>query len=287
MEPQESRPRVGVILATPISVLLGVLFFMPWLTVSCDGQAALELNGAVDSPQAAAMAAAVDPSAAVAEASGMELAQGEITPCGAYEGQNVSSSTGHSPSSRSWVYAGLALPAAMLVACLLCLTGNIQASAAGKAIFLIAFVGAGMMYGVSQISYADDMIDKVSELSETAGARAPAAMRAQASAEIDRLSENVNAVVLTTPTAMLWVTMGLYGAACVCGVMTIGPPTPESEKAMAKSTAPSHVRDFQFTPSAPREASREKRRSSGGALPQFGPDLFAPDGSTKPGAKGR
>lgn len=285
MEPKESRPRVGVILATPISVLLGVLFFMPWLTVSCDGRAAMELGVAVDSPQVATAVGAMDASTEVAQASGMELARGEITPCGAFKGQPVSPSTGQSLTSRSWVYAALALPALMLVACLLSLTGTIQASTAGKAIFLMAFAGAGMMYGASQISYADDMIDKVSDMSDMAGA--PAAMRAQASSQIDQLSEQLNAVVLTTPTAVLWVTMGLYGAACVCGVMTIGSPTPESEKAMTRSTASSRQQDFQFTPSTPPPANRDRRRSPGGALPQFGPDLFSPGGSERPGAKGR
>jgi len=279
MEPKESRSRVGVILAAPISVLLGVLFFMPWLTVSCDGQAALELNEDINSPQVAAIVGTLDASGEVARASGIELARGEITPCGPLKGQDASAATGQSLTPRSWVYAALVLPGAMLLLCLLCLTGAIEASTAGKGIFLMAFVGAVMMFAVSRINYADDMIDRVEDMIATARP----SYAVPASPQIGELSEQLNAVILTTPTLVLWVTMGLYAAACVCGVLTIGPPTPASERAMAKSTVAPGQHDFQFAQSPSRPgASRDRRRAPGG-MPQLGPDLFT-DSNDRPGA---
>jgi len=281
MEQQESRPRVAVIVSVPASVLLGVLFFMPWLGVSCDAQAFVEMSQMAEMAGGVKMERAptqFNGQAQVAEATGAQLAAGEVTPVGLFATADPPSGD-QGLESRGWVYAGLVLPAALLAVCAMSLTGKLAAPRAGKYMFFLAFAGVAMMYTVSRISYVDDIVDKARRQYEAhipAGARVPACVRANIEQSLDQMAAQLEEGIHTEPTTALWVAMGVYAAVCVCGLVTMGSPTPASERAIAERSAKVPRRDHARGSPAPRPAFRERRTRSSGQLPQFGPDLFPP-----------
>ena len=278
METQDSRPRIGVILSVPMSLLAGVLFFMPWLSVSCDAKGLAEMaeSGAVD--QLPTLPPQMTGETEIAQASGLELACGEATPVGMFKGAASARSGEQGLPSRWWLYGGVVLPLGLLVVCGLCLAGTMQAATGGKVMFFLAFAGVGMMYTASRISYADDAVAKArSEFVAHAPPGAVANMGA-VDEQLDQVAEKLADVVITSPTGMLWLTMGAYGVVCICAACTIGSPTPASEKAIAAHADPSHHPQYRPA-SAPSRPHVNRRRGANGDLPQFGPDLFTPAGS--------
>ena len=213
-----------------------------------------------------------------ARASGLQLAAGEATPVGMFKGANTSSSGNKDLPAHPWLYGGLILPVGLLVVCGMCLSGHMQAPTAGKVMFFLAFAGVGMMYAASRISYADDAVAKArSEFVAHAPPGAVANMGA-VDEQLDQVAEKLADVVITSPTGMLWLTMGAYGVVCICAACTIGSPTPASKKAIAAHADPSHHPQYRPA-SAPSRPHVNRRRGANGDLPQFGPDLFTPAGS--------
>jgi len=265
-----------------MSLLAGVLFFMPWLTVSCDAKGLMEMAEAGAAEQLPAMPPQMTGETEIAQASGLELACGEATPVGMFKDAAAGQTGDQGLPSRSWLYGGIVLPIGLLVVCGLCLTGNMEAATAGKVMFFLAFVGVGMMYMTSRISYADDVVDKArSEFSRHAPPGAVASMGA-VEEQLEQVAENLKTVVITRPTGMLWLTMGAYGVVCVCAACTIGSPTPESERAIAARADHSRRPEYRPASSPTRPPPVNRRRAANGDLPQFGPDLFTPAGSDEP-----
>ena len=282
MDTQDSRPRVGVILSVPMSVLAAVLFFMPWVTVSCDSKAFIEMAEGDGGEQLPPMPADMTSEPEFARASGLQLAAGEATPVGMFKGASTSSSGNKDLPAHPWLYGGLILPVGLLVVCGMCLSGHMQAPTAGKVMFFLAFAGVGMMYAASRISYADDIAAKAR--SDFASRIPPGAVVDMGAVEeqIDQVTGKLAEVVITTPTGMLWMTMGAYGVVCLCAACTIGSPTPESEKAIAQRTDQSHRPEYRPASAPSRPPHVNRRKAAGGDLPQFGPDLFTPSGSDDP-----
>ena len=274
MKQQESRPQVGLIISIATAVLVGVLFFMPWLSISFDMKGMVQM---ANPREGITLGPLPDEPLEVARTSGQQLTGGEVTVT--EEAKKIGTTMSHETHmpSRTWVYAGLALPALLLLVSAMGLGGKISSVGAGKLLFLLAFTGIVMMYTVSRISYVDDMVDKALEqydAHEPAGV--PATVRAKIEQSLEEKAEYFEDVVSTKTTAMLWVTMGAYAVVCVCGVVTIGSPTPASERAIAERSARSPRRDVTRGSPTPRPSFRDRRTCPPGQLPQFGPDLFAP-----------
>ena len=285
MKQTESQPHISLIIAVPVSVIVGILFFMPWLSISFDMNGLVQMGGM---PKKAALGPLPVEPVEVARTSGQQLTGGEVTITESAKKFGASVSDETNLPSRAWVYAGLALPVLLLAVCAMGLAEKISPVRAGKILFLLAFAGIVMMYTVSRISYVDDTIDKGRQeyiADEPAGT--PAVFREKVERDLDDLTERLDKVIFTKSTGMLWVTMGAYAAVCVCGLAAIGSPTPASEMAIAERTAGSSRHDFRQpgTPTA-RPSFRDRRGRPTGNLPQFGPDLFAPPDSGNSDTKG-
>ena len=221
MEQNETRRRVNLMISVPIAIVLGLLFFMPWLSISFEPKGLVEM-GTI--PEGVTLPPELKDTMEVARVSGKELTEGAVTVSEKAKevGTTLSSET-HMPS-RTWVYAGLALPGLILLVCALALGDKISLVGAGKMMLLLAFAGVIVMYSISRINYVDDMVDKVLEMyDENASAGMPAGLRAEMERNMAQRTESLKKVYLTAPTGMLWLTMGAYAAACVCGLTAIRP----------------------------------------------------------------
>lgn len=285
MEPNNSRPRSGLIVSIPVSVLLAVLFFMPWVTLSCDPQGLVDMGDLPPGAELPPLPEDLTEPTEIARASGLELAQGQATPTAPVGKKGPALSDDNALPSRLWVWAGLALPALLVAVAALGLAGKMPAVGAGKPLFLLAFAGVIMTYAVSRISYVDDIVDKARE--QMTSHIPPGTTRGQASMEqsLDELAERLDDVLLTRATPMLWVAMGAYGALCLCALVVIGSPTPTSRRAIAERSARIPRGGRAQPASTPRPKPPERRSAGAAALPRFGPDLFSP--SDSPGPAGR
>lgn len=281
MKPRESRPRAGLIASALVSLLLGVLFFMPWLAISYDPQGLMQSGGLLEGVKLPVLPTELTEPIELARAGGPQLAQGHVTPAESPKksGPAMSDDT---LVSRWWVYAGLALPALLLVACVAGLADKVPPAVAGKIMFLLAFGGASMMYAVSRVSCADDIVDKArGQIAAHMPAATPSA-QTDIEQSLDEMAECLNDVILTRPTPVLWVTMGAYGVACICALWAIGSPPTASERAIAERTAMSRPGETSYAVAPPSPQFRNRRNTAAGALPQFGPDLFTPSSPAEP-----
>ena len=276
MKRQESRRRVSLMIAVGVSVALGVLFFMPWLSISFDTQALMQVG---NMPEGIVLPPMLSGTMELAQTSGQQLTGGEVTITEEAKKVGTTMSDETNMPSRTWVYAGLALPGLLLLVCALGLADKISLVGAGKIAFLLAFAGVVVMYSVSRINYVDDMVNKVFEMyDEHAPAGMPASVRADMERNMEQSAESLKKVILTRSMAMLWVTMGAYAAVCVCGLVAIGSPTPASEMAITERTANAPRHDYMQSriPTAARPSPPDRRTRTTADLSQFGPDLFAP-----------
>ena len=282
MDPSGPRTPVGVFLSLPIAGLLVLFFFMPWVTLSCDPKGIIPPEQlAKMPPQMMSGAEAKE----IAHASGWELARGEISPaedCPATA--QAPSRNDEFPKPKYWVYLCLAVPAGLLIASFMGLSGNLSCRGAGRAMLLGGLAGVGLMIAAASIDYVDDAIDHVKA---DAAKAAPGAVFAGPGVIFDHsvaeAGDKMKQVLKTKATWYLWGSLGLYGVSAVLGLMTLAAP----------QSAPSEWRQDRVQARAPQDPipplsglrqgeaplPRGEARSprvphpSSGSLPDFGPDI--------------
>ena len=200
-----------------MSIGLLVLFFMPWLTLSCDPRAvtqAPEFRGAADLPKEF-----TEPTV-LAHASGWDLARGELTPEERFRGEaSAAQENQEGPPAKPWAYGGLVLPGLLVILALLCLFGRLTSPGAGKWMLLLGIAGVVLMLVAASMDYVDEAMDK-----------AKAEMRARGvgpgcgSFEVNmaEVASKTKEVIQTKTTPYLWACLVLYGLIGLCGLAAIG-----------------------------------------------------------------
>jgi hypothetical protein len=221
------RPHISSIASLPLSALLLVFFFLPWMRLSCDPRAAARMA----SQRPAGLPLEMLSSMEIGHASGWQLANGSMTfnqtPANA---QGMAPTDGEkSPNARPWLYLCLALPILMLMTGALALTGSLSRHGAGKALLLLGIAGLGLSLAALSIDYIDDITDQaVDQVEGDAGGLSPTG-RMAFQRQLDVMGGQLKKFIKTKATPFLWATLGLYAAIAACGLAGLNAPEELSE----------------------------------------------------------
>ena len=259
------KPRISMILPLPVSLLLIVLFFLPWLTVSCDAREftkAIQNSGAANTGPMAnmpPMATMPEVTAKVAQASGWQIATGDISLKGAYaQKDGRAGSQDELLKSRPSLYLALVVPILALLFSGLGATGNAKTETVGTGLLVLAIVGTATVLWAASINYVDDAMDKLqADVPSCCRGRAPC------TAGVDQAKANMKKLIKTSGTGYLWASLGMYVLLAGCGIAARSTPLglayqPERASSAAAARSPLLERP---------------RRAGGGGLPDFGPNL--------------
>lgn len=280
METGQSRASFTGIVSLPSAVALGVLFFLPWLRLSCSAQGMMDAGEMQDAPPFVMSAMGTQE---IGRASGWDLARGEITPAHGSKPPARPDGAPQFPKPRLWVYVGLLLPVLAAIASLLVLGGRMPAGGAGKAMVVLGVAGIVLLLLVSQIDYVDDAVS----LQTSGHPPCPAAAQSEALA-----TSKMKQILKTQATGYLWASMALYGVVAACGLIMAGASQGaggsayKAEPGQAFRTesiaargpvagAAPPARHVPGLPAANRPTQPTAAPRSDG-LPDFGPSLTAP-----------
>jgi hypothetical protein len=257
-----------LLLAAPLpgGLLLLGLFFMPWVNVRCDTDAAAGSLHMANVPPGfqEAMAEAEH----IGTASGWELAGGDISLSGKYR-DDPGLFAEKVPQPRPWMYALLALPVLIAILSFAGLTQMTSPAAAGKWLVSLALFGAAMTAMASRVDIASDMADSALE-----DAEGKARICAAAFNESKKNAESqLQRVIKTRPTTYVWVSLGGYALVGVFGaaaIVVLGAGEPD--KPIQASSPPERI-------AVPNFAMMPKNVAQAEEI-QFGEELIAkPDPS--------
>lgn len=270
------RPRISMILPLPLSLLLIIFFFLPWLTISCDAgefTKAMQKPGAANMPNMPPMTGMPEVTAKVGQASGWQLAKGNITLKGAYARKDGRpGSQNELLKSRPLLYMGLAAPILGLLLGGLGATGNAKPGTVGTGLLLLAVAGTVAVLWAASIDYVDDSMDKLQEEATKSRCRGPAPCLKG----MEQSKANMKKLIKTEGTGYLWASLGMYVLLAGCGIA--GRTTP---------LEPGFQVEPASAPAITGARSLERRRRAGAdELPDFGPDLTPkePAGETEDAA---
>ena len=260
------KPRISMMLPLPVSLLLIVLFFLPWLTVSCDAgefTKTMQKPGAANMPpmpNMPPMSGMPEVTAKVGQASGWQLAKGDISLKGAYaQKDGRPDSQDELLKSRPTLYMGLVVPILALLIGGLGAAGNANARTAGTVLLLLAIAGTVAVLWAASIDYVDDSMDKFQQEATKSSCRGPA----PCPKGMDEAKANMKKLIKTEGTGYLWASLGMYVLLAGCGIAGRSTPlglTYRPELASSAATARS-------------ESPERPRRASVDGLPDFGPNL--------------
>lgn len=264
--PTKGRP--CAIASLPMAVVLVALFFMPWLTVSCDGQEAMasappdvRMSAAALARQTGLPPGRLTGKMAFACATGWELAAGKLSPAeelAKLPGAMPPETDGKVPKGRAWVYMGLVLPGLLVLICAAAAVGTAEPAKAGKWMMLLALTGLVFALVATSVDYVDDIIDNARDDAGAGMAHNRAADRYLSQAETQ-----LKKVIKTEATVHLWASLGLYGLIAACGLAALsagGPGVAISRPTSLREPAEGHF--------------HANRRA--GDVPGFGPDIYQP-----------
>lgn len=275
-----TRPRrpASVFVSLLMSLGLLVLFFMPWLRVSCNPGAAsnaAELRGMEGVPEE------LTRPTVLASASGWDLARGELTPDDRFKEQaRAAQENDQAPPAKHWAYGGLVLPVLLVGLALLCLSGKLTCSGAGKWMLALGIAGVVLMSVAASMDYIDEAMDQAKDQMAAHGAPVGCpAFQQNVAAATDQAKE----IIQTKATPFLWASLGIYVLIAGCGLVTLGAPqyVPPSESATWQHDREPMGRDVLPGSAIP---GRDSRAPSGpyGPIPHAPPTQApAPVGSEK------
>lgn len=203
-----------LLLPIPVALILIVLFFMPWLGLSCDaGQVARQMH-----MRPIRNVPAKD--GFVACASGYQLAEGLITLTQpTMDGKEVLAEHNALLKARPWLYLCLLGPVLIAAIAAMSLAGAIRPNPAGKAIQALGVIGLVAVLSVSSFDYVADAanIYRANAGSQLADDGADSPVRS--------MEANLQEIVHTRATVYLWYSAGLYGLVIVTGLAACGVST--------------------------------------------------------------
>ncbi len=270
MAQNNSKPRTSVIVSLPIALLLIAFFFTPWLKVSCDaGQFTKSMQGsnATGMPMTAQTGAIPEITAKIGQASGWELAGGNISLEAAYAQQNNPVGSDKPPlKSRTWLYLGLVLPALALVLGWFGVRGKAKTGTVGTWLLLIGIAGTVVILMAASIDYVDDAIDDMQDQipkGSCGGGPTPCPTG------LREARSQMKKIIKTKGTVWLWGSLGMYVLLAGCGIAARSTPLgfveEEEDEEQESMSAPA------FDNSMPYEGTHTPSQEA--AVPDFGPDL--------------
>ncbi len=218
MDKRNPRPPAGVFLSLLTSIGLVALFFMPWLKVSCNPQGAAEaagFGGMQDVPEE------FTKRTVLAHASGWDLARGKLTPEQRFEAQaRAAEQDQKGPPPKPWVYGALGLPVLVVLLGLLCVSGKLTSSGAGKGMLLFGIAGVVLMFVAASTDYIDEAMEQAEEDMAAQGAplACPAFQR-----NMSEAADKAKKIIQTKTTPYLWGSLALYVLIIGCGLGATGP----------------------------------------------------------------
>jgi hypothetical protein len=276
MDNTNPRTSAGVLLPLPMSIGLVVLFFMPWLTLSCDGEAATNTPGVrseVELPEE------FSKTTVLARASGWDLARGELTPDDRFKEmarQAQQSQNQEGPTAKPWAYGGLVLPGIVAVFSLVCLAGKLTSSGTGKWLLLLSVAGVVLMILAVSVDYVDMAMDKAKDEMAAHGMNPRQPGLKENMAEAASMAKEV---IQTKTTPYLWACLGIYVLIGGCGLAAMG-SSQSVEAAEPEATWQRDTADAEEMPALAERPSRERRAPSDQF--SFGPDILPREDPVQP-----
>ncbi len=265
MNTARTKPKAGIVISLPMTVALVVLFFMPWVSLSCDLKASADAGDIINLSN---MPGGPQDTRRLASASGWELACGELTPEMPFriQAREVREQS-QVPQGRAWVHLGLAVPVLMGLVCTMGLMGNVSIVGAGKIVFWLGLAGVALTFMASSVNYVDDAMAGVRENMQDSAAGASG--REEVEASLEQVAAKLNLAVKTQRTPYLWVSLSLYLVVAGCGLVTMNTPQ-RSAKDCQRLRDSNSMRGNESLVRPPVSRSSVSRRDS---LPDFGPDI--------------
>ncbi len=258
MDGRKPKLRIGAMLPLPASVVLGVLFFMPWVTLSCDTQAALQAGEMP--PLSPEQQLELERNSKLIQASGWQLARGEVTETTVAPIQrNGFQQQGEIPSSRVWAYTGLGLPVLLLLISAMRLSGGMPPGKAGGWMVVVGLAGIVLTLVVFSVNYVDDVTAEFETAESADLGHMTMRSRNQLQLASRQVERQLNDLLKTDTTPYLWISLGLYVLVAGCGLS--GANGPEIMSVEASS------------PNAGAGPPDPSDRRDAPSLPDFGPTI--------------
>lgn len=251
MTTSADKMRPSAIIPLPAAALVGALFFMPWLNLSCDAEQVAQWMRMQNMPGPAEVPAGVQE---LGHASGWELAGGDISLSIPFQSNDEGlQGADEVLKARGWLYGGLALPVAILLLALGSVSGVLCQGLAGKAIVALSVVGILLTVCATRIDYVDDAMANMKDQASVWQAGPSLSF----GRSVQQAGREMKRFVKTTASVGLWASVGLYSLMAVCG-LAVSAQSPQAKPAfMADQTA---------TPAHPGCIKPAK-------APNFGPDI--------------
>ena len=185
--------RIGSMVSLPLAGLLVLFFFLPWLEVTCQGNA-------------------------LAEASGLQLALGDVSPTAPAGQGDSDKDPGEDVDARPWFWLGLLIPIGIAIMGLLGATGNMEAGAAGRALIVLGIIGVILMIlAATTVDYADAA---TKDAKMDGGGQGPNNADNPFGQQMQKqMQAQMKDAIKTETTGILWGSLVLYLLVAGCGVV--------------------------------------------------------------------
>lgn len=196
MDGKEVHSKLGSLVSLPLSLLLLIFFFLPWLDITCAGNK-------------------------VGSASGWQLSIGDWSPKGPMAAQDEKDEDKKSPDARPWFILCLILPVALLLVGGMAAAGRMPSLGAGKVMIVLGIVGLLMMILAANVDYADEMKEQMQKDQAAQPAPPPGDAPPGMEGMGEQMAKQMTEVIETKPTGILWGSLVLYVLVAACGVAVL------------------------------------------------------------------
>jgi len=204
MDLRSLLPRLLPGVSLPLGIVLVILFFLPWVEMTCAGTP-------------------------VGEASGWELTVGEMSMSGNMPEQmraQQDSGDDEGPDGRPWFILGLIVPAILLLVGALGAAGRLPSKTAGTGLVVLGILGIIVAALAFSVDYADEMTKDDEQQPQTQPADAFAQQMGQQMAQqMAQISTETTGTVAVS--LVLYVVVALLGVGCLLLPMLLPPAAPD------------------------------------------------------------
>jgi len=192
--------RIGSGLSLPMSLLLLIFFFLPWVEVQCQG-------------------------VTLGEASGWQLTQGEISQAERFQEPETSrkeDEQAESPDARPWFILGLLAPIGLLLVGFVGLRGQWTPGNASAGLIVLGLLGVVVVILAVNVDYASEMtkdIEQSARAQKRSGPQDPGAELGEEMAK--EMTKQMGGYIKTKGTGILWASLTLYILVGGCGVANL------------------------------------------------------------------
>jgi len=258
---QSKRPvSLSVVIPLPVAGVVVMLFFMPWLNVSCETKEAMKAMQAQGEFGLSSVPIPFE-SQEIAHASGWDLAGGKIAIKSPVQGgEGPLAEQPKTLKQRPWLYLCLAGPVVVLLLSIAAISGNVSTSGAGKGMMLFGVIGVVLMIMASTIDYIDDALDQAKDQAPKCCSMPPGC---GFNPSMQQAKDEMKAFIKTETTPYLWISLGLHSLTVLCGLGACGAPKDYGTMHEGSFRGDIATSSSPIIPDGP------------AGIPSFGPDLNA------------